>query len=196
MNNEPEINTLKIISNALKDLNPQERKRIIKWAKDRFGVTRDKPPSKVLRTGKIKTGSIKAALEFSAVQKSKITEEKAQKTVTRVRKKKIKDFETVLDLFSTAVPKTSTEKVVLMAAYLQEKQAFQEITPYDISFRLKRINYGVSNTSYVISEILKRKPSLMVEIKTEDQTKSSRKKLRLTRKGLKDAFGFLYPGNS
>ena len=185
MNHEPEINALNIIFAALKDLNPRERKRVLKWAKERFGLTGDKPPAKVSRTGKTRT-------ETAAVsdQKTIVTEE-PQETAKKVRKKKIKDFETVLDLFSAADPKTSTEKVVLMAAYLQEKQDFQEISPYDISFRLKRIHSVVSNTSNVINEILKRKPPLMVEIKREDQVKSSRKKLKVTRKGLKYAYDLL-----
>ena len=127
MNHEPEIDALNITFTALKDLNQRERKRIIKWAKDRFGLTGDKPPGRVSRTGKAKT-----EMAAAADQKSIISEEEPQKTVKKVRKKKIKDFETVLDLFSTAAPKTSTEKVVLMATYLQEKQDFRdELIPID-----------------------------------------------------------------
>lgn len=186
MNHEPEINALNIIIAALEDLNVRQRKRVLKWAKERFGLTGDKPPANVSRTGKARTETAAAA-----DRKTIVTEEEPQETAKKVRKKKIKDFETVLDLFSAAGPKTSTEKVVLMAAYLQEKQDFQEISPYDISFRLKRIHSVVSNTSNVINEILKRKPPLMVEIKIENQVKSSRKKLRVTRNGLKYAYDLL-----
>ena len=78
-----------------------------------------------------------------------------------------------------------------MAAYLQERHNFKEITTYDINFRLKRIKHGVTNISSLINGILKRKPQLLDEIKKEGQTKHARRKFRVTEEGLKVVKNYL-----
>ena len=93
--------------------------------------------------------------------------------------------------FSEARVKKSTGKILLMAAYLQERHNFKEITTYDINFRLKRIKHGVTNISSIINGILKGKPQLLDEIKNEEQTKHARRKFKVTEEGLKVAESYL-----
>ncbi len=100
----------------------------------------------------------------------------------------------MLDLFAEANVKKVSDKILLMAAYLQERLNFKEISSYDINFRLKRIGHGVQNISSSINGILKRKQReapLMMELKKEGASKQARRKFRVTDDGLKKARSFL-----
>ncbi|MCK4764638.1 MAG: hypothetical protein KAW12_20740 [Candidatus Aminicenantes bacterium] len=173
MNEDPEIIALDLVFNALKDLEKREKKRIIKWLKAKF----------LKGGGKLPGGQESGAEQFAAGE--------AGSAIKKFQKREIKDYDTALDLFSEARVKTSTDKILLMAAFLQERFDYKEISTYDISFRLKRINQRVSNISNSINNILQGEPPLLDEIKTGEQGKHARKKYRVSEVGLETAAGLL-----
>jgi hypothetical protein len=181
MDHDPEIIAMNKVLNIFRILDNEKRKRIIHWLKDRFGLTVDKPPH-----------ALTQPLNIKKQTKSKpIVKEEPEKAVKPLEKRGIKQYDTVLDLFSEARVKKSTDKILLMAAYLQERHNFKEITTYDINFRLKRIKHGVTNISSIINGILKGKPQLLDEIKNKEQTKHARRKFKVTEEGLKVAESYL-----
>lgn len=179
MGHDPEIVAMNKVFNVFRNLDNGKKKRIIHWLIERFGLTGDKPPREL-------TQPLEKQTEAKPMVK-----EKPEKAAKPLEKRGIKQYDTVLDLFSEARIKKSTGKILLMAAYLQERHDFKEITTYDINFRLKRIKHGVTNISSLINGILKRKPLLMDEIKKEGQTKHARRKFRVTEEGLKVAKSYL-----
>jgi hypothetical protein len=183
MGHDPEIVAMNKVFNVFRNLDNGKRERIIHWLTDRFGLTGDKPPPELTQPANV---NIKKQTETKP-----IVEEKPAEAVKTLKKRGIEQYDTVLDLFSEARVKKSTGKVLLMAAYLQERHHFKEITTYDINFRLKRIKHGVTNISSLINGILKGKPQLLDEIKDEGQTKHSRRKFRVTEEGLKVAKSYL-----
>ena len=179
MGHDPEIVAMNKVYNVFRNLDNGKRKRIIHWLIDRFGLMGDKPLHEL-------THPIQKQTETKPMKK-----EKQEKAVKPLEKRGVKQYDTVLDLFSEAKIKKSTGKILLMAAYLQERHNFKEITTYDINFRLKRIKHGVTNISSLINGILKRKPQLLDEIKKEGQTKHARRKFRVTEEGLKVVKNYL-----
>lgn len=169
---EPELQAMSQVFEALKDLDNGQRQRIINWVTDRL----KSPPTETSPS--------------SDVSHMKDYDSSRYKTRTS-GPKKIADFETVLDLFSAASVKKSTSKVLLMAAYLQERHNYKEIGSYDINFRLKRIGYKVTNISSLINGLLNRKPHLLVQVGTEEHQKRGRRKFQVTVEGLKIASGYL-----
>lgn len=169
MNQESDIDALNKVSEALENLDSQERIRIIAWLIDRFDLT------------------ALPAEYITETQQIDITENKPkpEEIVRRYRKKKIIDYDTALDLFAEAKIKRASDKVLLMAAFLQERLNFKEIAAHDISFRLKRIKHSVSNVSSLLSGLLQQEPPVMVEIPTENQSKYYKKKVKVTEIGLK-----------
>jgi hypothetical protein len=171
------------VLNIFRNLDNGKRKRIIHWLKDRFGLAGNKPPHPLTHPF-----NIKKQTETRPIVNVK---EKPEKAVKPLEKRGIEQYDTVLDLFSEARVKKSTSKILLMAAYLQERHHFKEITTYDINFRLKRIKHGVTNISNIINGILNMKPRLLDEIKKEGQTKHARRKFKVTEEGLKVAKSYL-----
>ena len=182
---DSEIAAMNKALNALKILDYGGRKRTIHWLISRFGLAK----GKTLRQS---TPPVYVNVNVNKHTKTKpIVKEEPVKAAKPLKKREIKHFDTVLDLFSESRVKKSIGKVLLMAAYLQERHHFKEITTYDINFRLKRIRHEVTNISSIINGILKKKPHLLAEIKKEGQGKHARRKFKVTDEGLKVAKSYL-----
>ena len=171
---EPELQAMSQVYEALKELDNGQRQRIINWVTDRLKSPPEESPAGSHRRGASSLSS--------------------RKDKGANGPKKIADFETVLDLFAASNVKKSTSKVLLMAAYLQERHNYKEIGSYDINFRLKRIGYRVTNISSLINGLLNRKPHLLVQVGTEEHQKRGRRKFQVTVEGLKIASGYLKTG--
>ncbi len=170
MNHDSEIDAFNEVSKTLEKLDRREKVRIIAWLIDRFNLIVDKAP-------------FGSTADLSGTQSIAMPE--PEEIVRRPRKKKIIDYDTALDLFAEAKIRKSSDKVLLMAAFLQERLKFKEISAHDISFRLKRIKHNVSNVSSLLSGLLQQDPPVIVEITPEKQSKYYKKKIQVTEIGLK-----------
>jgi hypothetical protein len=191
INQDPELVAMSQTFDALKSLNSVQVKRIIHWVKDRFGLVdgQASTPAEVIPAApKVVT---KVEVPSAAAPATAATPAPAAPAAPATSKpphqRDLLDYDTVLELFAEATVKKVSGKILLMAAYLQERHNFKEISSYDINFRLKRIGHGVQNISSSINSILKRKPQLMVEIEKEGSAKQSRRKFKVTVEGLKVA---------
>jgi len=181
MGHDPEIVAMNKVLDSLKNLDNGGRKRIIHWLKNRFGLAEGKTPHQLTPPASVN----------KQTKTQPIVKEEPGTAAIPLKKREIKHYDTVLDLFSESRVKKSISKILLMAAYLQERHHFKEITTYDINFRLKRIKHEVTNISSIINGILKKKPQLLAEIKTEGQGKHARRKFKVTDEGLKVARSYL-----
>lgn len=209
MYQDPEIIAMSVAFTALNDLDNDQRKRIIGWLADRFDLSGKRPPESFPRTvKKISITSIDTEVDNDSAPAAIVEPVRrgrkpknaaggktdAPKTPKVPEKKDFSHYDTALELFSEAKVKKSTDKILLMAAYLQVRHNFQEITSYDMNFRLKRIGHGVSNISSSLNAIISRKPEIMVQLDKESTHKQARRKFKVTEEGLKMARRFL-PGN-
>lgn len=192
MSQDPEIIAMSETFEALKHLSTEQIRRIIHWIKDRFGLVEGKAPAEPTVTISEPVPARKEEVIAEAVPEPIVKEEPPAPKPPH--KKDLIDYDTVLDLFAEANVKKVSDKILLMAAYLQERLNFKEISSYDINFRLKRIGHGVQNISSSINGILKRKQReapMMMELKKEGASKQARRKFKVTDEGLKKARSFL-----
>jgi hypothetical protein len=183
MNQDPEITAMSQAFEALKGLDGAQIGRVLHWIKGRFGVRETKLTA--VPAAAVTPAAVEEIIPAPAV------EPKQEPKAPVSKKRDLMDFDTVLDLFSESTVKKVSSKILLMAAYLQERHNFKEISSYDINFRLKRIGHGVQNISSSINGILKRKPQLMIEMNRDDSSRRARRKFRVTVEGIKVARGFL-----
>lgn len=184
---DPEIIAMNQVLESFKYLNHAQKQRVANWVKARFMLMLDKPPAGLVPPVENRASS-QPIMGSEGTMAEPAVEEEPKRVV---RKKRLSDYFTSLDVFAESDVKKSTAKILLMAAFLQERQDFKEITSYDISFRLKRIKQPVSNISSLINGILKKKPPLIVEIEQEDQAKHSRKKFKITKMGVRVANSYI-----
>ncbi len=176
---DPELQAMSHVFETLKNLNNVQRLRILKWVKDRL-ETEETPL----------IGTFAAPVMYETEEPEVVKVEKSvEKTAPVIAPKPtgpktLMDYETALELFSESNVKKATTRVLMMAAYLQERHNFKEISSYDINFRLKRIGYSVTNISSLINSIMNRVPHLLVQVGADDTTKQSRRKFKVTAEGL------------
>lgn len=187
MYHDPEIIAMNQVLEEFKCLDHAQKQRVANWVKARFMLMLDKPPA-------VSVPPVEnQATSGQTVGTEELPGEPAVEDETKqvVRKKRLSDYFTSLDVFAESDVRKATARILLMAAFLQERQDFKEITSYDISFRLKRIKQSVSNISSLINGILKKKPPLMLEIEQDDQGKHTRKKFRVTKMGVRVANSYI-----
>jgi hypothetical protein len=187
---DPEISAMNEALDALKNLDNEQRKRVVDWITARYRlneVSKFQPLSEeteteeaeIIEPVEIPTGARRG--RKPGVKKTGVPGEK-----------NITDYETVLDLFSESNVKKVSSKILLMSAYLQEKLKFEEISSFDINSRLKRIKHGVTNISSAINGLVKKRPQLLTVVeKPGEEDKPSRRKFRVTEEGLKLVKTFL-----
>ncbi len=196
MYHDQEISALSNVYETLKGLNNDQIKRIIDWVTSKFSL--DKPEA------------FEAIKSAAAVSPQPVPEETAEPVVEPVRKRRgrkpgkavpgieasqpvatgIKGFmryDSLEEIFSAATAKRLGAKILLAAAYLQEKENFKELSSYDVSSRLKKIGEEIKNASVAINGLMGKKPPLLIQTGTLGVGLKSRRKFRVTEEGLKVA---------
>ncbi len=179
---DPEIGAMNEVLEAFKYLRDGERRRVVDWINARFKLDEPFVPGQIL---------VETLERPPKPTRLKPGPKKKTETDGKPKEKDVTDYDTVMDLFAEATAKKVSSKILLMAAYLQEKLNIKEISSFDINSRLKRIHHGVTNISSSINGLLNRDPKLMDVIDTPGSGKGSRRKFKVTEEGLKTANGFL-----
>jgi hypothetical protein len=175
---DPELQAMGLVFESLRNLDSDQQRRVLRWVTDRL----ESPEP---------TGTVASTATPIVEGPPQMTVEKVETKSMTPDKKDISHYDTVLELFADATAKKSTSKVLLMAAYLQERHSFKEITSYEINFRLKRIGHKVTNISSLINSLLNRRPHLVIQVGADTHKKQARRKFRVTDDGLKEARSFL-----
>ena len=100
-------------------------------------------------------------------------------------------YENMENLFLGANVNTVGSRILLAAAFLQEKKNLDEVSSYEINSGLKKMGYGVTNITTAINSLLSKQPPLMKQTKKEGDSKQSKRKFMVTPEGLELAKTFL-----
>jgi Fe2+ or Zn2+ uptake regulation protein len=183
---DSEILKLSQVYEALKHLNKAQVYRIIHWAEDRFGLIDNIPGDKTIPVSAV------------VVEPTKQPDDIRQEEIVEIespKKMDFKSYESASDLFAQANVKRTSSRIVLMAAYLHEKQNLKEISSKEISSNLKRQFPGIKNVASLITNVLKKNPPLMLANKKDGASKQARKKYYLTDDGFRVAMRLLSEGD-
>jgi hypothetical protein len=203
-----EINALNNIYEILKGLNNAQIKRILDWVKDKFeldkhpdlkAVEREtEPEAKQEPAPTTPIEVVEAAVEplkeipGHRQATTKPIVEMPMSTPTAAAKItgfiKYDNFEELL-LFSNV--NTNTAKILLAAAFLQDKKNLKEFGSYDISILFKKIGEEVSQPSSAINNLMSKKPPLLLQTGTQGTGLKSRRKFRVTEEGLRIASNYI-----
>ena len=96
-------------------------------------------------------------------------------------------YDSLQEIFNASTSKRPGAKMLLVAAYLQEKENLKELSSYDISSRLKKIGEEVNHPSAAINSLISKKPPLLLQTGTHGSSVKSRRKFRVTEEGLRTA---------
>ena len=157
---DAELKAMNNIYEVLKDLDDDARARIVNWLIGKLSINRPK----VIAT---MTPSAQFRIEDNNLS--------------------IASFTSIAELFGKTIFKTGSDKVLLIATYLQLKENKEELTSREISNELNHLGHGVSNITAAITPLINRKPSLMIQTRKEGKSQQAQKKYKVTLEGIKAA---------
>ncbi|MEL7118872.1 MAG: hypothetical protein AAFO07_05510 [Bacteroidota bacterium] len=165
---DPEIEAIAKSYEVIKDLDPASKKRVISWLVNKFQYTIDDAH----HHGNIHAGG------------SGMTNAGNNADVTKELPEDLTGFETAEALYTSLFTKTEPEKVLVVAAYLQEKEGLVELGGRRINSELKKIGEGVKNITAAISSLTKKTPPLMTQSKKEGSSPQAKKQYQVTADGI------------
>ncbi len=154
-----ELQAMAAIETALKDLNEDERARVMHWASARFGLAVARPAKRVIEEapGEIERGEVRPAEQFG----------------------------TLAELYDTANPTTDADRTLVAAYWFQIVQGAGDVDSQAINAELKHLGHGVGNITRAFDALKSHKPALIMQTRKEGTTKQARKRYKITAEGKK-----------
>ena len=155
-----ELDAMKAIATALKELDDEAIGRVIRWQIDQYGI--EAPAAKAKRGKPI--GS-RAAEEEDTVEWST-------------------EFGSAAELLAAANPGTDVDKVLVTAYWFQVIQNQSDLESQSINTELKHQGHGVKNITTAFARLMAQKPQLAIQLRKSGTSKQARKKYKITNEGI------------
>jgi len=199
---DDEINALSKVYDSLKGLNNAQVKRIIDWVTSKFAL--DMHPDLKVVERKVEPSPEPAPVESAEAvvipgkkrrgrppAKVRLTTVEEQPQTTAPETTGFDQYDTFEDLFFSSDARTITAKILLAAAYLQEKKKIKEFGSSDLSAMMKKIGQVVQNISASINVLLMKKPPLLIQAGKSEAKKHARRSYCVTEEGLRIARNYI-----
>lgn len=197
-----EINALSKVYESLKGLNKVQVKRIIDWITSKFAL--DEHPNLEVVERKVEPSAEPAPMDSAGAvvkpvekerdrlpAKVKLTTAEEQLQTAMPETAVFDKYDTFEDLFFSSDARTITAKILLAAAYLQEKKKIKEFCSSDLNAMMKKIGQVVQNISASINVLLMKKPPLLIQAGKSDAKKHARRVYLVTEEGLRIARNYV-----
>jgi hypothetical protein len=151
-----EIEAMRVVASALKNLDPAARDRVLRWTCEKYGG-QEVRPIQPTRSSSVRQESPQASSEDGAAD--------------------------LADLYASCQPKTDAEKTLVVSYWLQETQDVAGIDAQQVNTQLKHLGHGVGNITRAFDKLMENRPQLMIQTKKAGTTKQARKTYRVTTEG-------------
>lgn len=195
MDLDPELSAMNQVLEVFNYLGHEERTRVIDWVRARFHLregeetpVEEAAPREEMPAPPKEAESVPPA---APAEPEVTTAKPAAPKIEPEAGKVFAEFETVDDLFLSSSAKKVSHRILLVAAYLQEKKNLDEISSLEINTELKRLGYGVTNITTLINGLIKKIPPPMIVTRKDGSTKQSRRKFKVTERGFDDVKKFI-----
>lgn len=152
---DPEITAMTGITAALSPLDGDARRRVLRWAAERFDVT---------------------------VPRGRATEIDADSDETE--SSSVSDYSSFAELFESTSPKTTTDKALIAAYWFQVIQGSSGFQSQQLNTELKNLGHGLSNVTDSLGSAERAKPTLVMQVNKAGKSKQARKTYKLTLAGI------------
>ena len=190
-----EIEVLSKSYDLIKHLDDDEKRRVIQWLVSKFDLLKTNVfqgaiqkldeqslggMSVVPVTGSEVSSSVSNTTTFSAPARSEASEVNILKEVVTPD---LTGY-SISGLFDRVHTKTDVARVLLVAAYLQEKGVSDELGSRQINKELKNIGRGIKNITQAINSLLKKEPQLLKMTRKTTTSQQGKKKYVVTKLGI------------
>ena len=163
----PELDAMQQIADIIRDLTPSERRRVAAWLME-YAPQGDTPSAAedALEESEPETAPVTLADE------SKSPEESDQK-----------EFATFAELYTCVAPRKGAQKAAVAGYWLQTRQGRQSWKASEVNKLLKSIDVKVSSMSIVLTNAVKTRDALIIELARLGDGERSRKTFCLSEQG-------------
>lgn len=172
---DPEIEAMSTVSNALSTLEAEQRDRVMRWAAERYGITLSARGGPRGGTGLHATGNGSASDDLT---EDEITAEAPT-------------FEHFAELFAAAQPKTNEDKALVAAYWLQAIQGQEKWQSESLTKELKNLGHAIPNITDALTSNIRRKPQRVIQLQKSGNSRQARKTYKVTHEGLVYVQGML-----
>ena len=158
-----EIEAMSAIDTAVGALEPDEQKRVLRWAVDKFGG------------GEVKLGTPGTGLG-SAGSSNGSGESNGNGSGAYAR---------IADLMDAASPDTIVDHVLVASYWFQVVKGQESFTGQEVNSELKDLGHGASNITDSYNSLINRRPPAVRQVQKTGTTKQARKRYRLTEVGIR-----------
>ena len=158
---DPEIDAMSKVAEALEELEEDARKRVLKWAADKYNV---------------KGLSQKSSKGNSGDNGD--TDESNGGDITS------DEYETFAEFYASASPSTNAEKVLVAGYWHQVVGGKGNISSAPLNKDLKNLGHFVINVNNRFDELMGKKPQLAIQLKKTGTKRQGRKQYKLTKAGI------------
>lgn len=179
---DPELAVMARSYDIIKDLGIEERKRVIQWLTSKLGIEANTLAQPMVPfpinypTGSASSNQMDNGSTASTGTNTGIT--LSENTATDL------SAFSVQGLFDRIKMKTDVARVLLVAAYLQDKDPSTELGSRPINKELKKIGHGIKNITQAINSLLKKDPELLVMTRKTTNSQQGKKKYQVTDLGM------------
>lgn len=153
--NDPELDAMSSVNQALDVLEPPARARVLSWAAAKWDIPLGSPK-----------GSTRGAV--SAVDHGGDG----------------RGFADVADLVHAAQPSNGPQRALVVAYWFQELQGRDGWSGADINSTLKNMGTGLANVTNTLDSLKAKKPALVMQVGKAGRSRQARKTYKLTSAGI------------
>lgn len=151
---DDELKAMKTIIQALEPLDMAARARVLAWAAGRFQIAHLGQAAGLPRIGL-------KSWQHGQIQPASFAE-----------------------LFDMAQPGPEKEKALVAAYWTQVIEGNESFGSQSLNFELKNLGHGVGNITDALSQLLRERPALVLQLRKSGASKQARKTYKLTQAGI------------
>lgn len=167
---DPEIAAMTSVSDAFETLDSDARRRVLRWAADKYGV-------------ELHVGQPPAAPDATIADPA-APEDGNDKSAPRERGQ-LAAYEHFADLYDAAGPSSSADKALVGAYWAQVVQGQAQFGSQSVNTELKNLGHGLKRINDALASNIAAKPALVLQVRRSGNTAQARKTYKLTNEGIK-----------
>ena len=190
-----EIEVLSKSYDLIKHLDDDEKRRVIQWLVSKFDLLKtnvfqgaiqklDEQSLGGMPVVSVSNVETAPALPTTSVISAPAKKEKQEVNVLKEVVTPDLTGYSISGLFDRVHTKTDVARVLLVAAYLQEKGGSEELGSRQINKELKNIGRGIKNITQAINSLLKKEPQLLKMTRKTTTSQQGKKKYVVTKLGI------------
>ena len=166
---DPEIAAMTSVSDAFEALDTDARRRVLRWAADKYGVEWQAEQRAATPEGSTADLTHENGFDGAAPRES-------GQAVT---------YEHFADLYDAAGPTSSADKALVGAYWAQVVQGNSQWASQGVNTELKNLGHGLKRINDALASNIAAKPALVLQVRKSSNSAQARKTYKLANEGIK-----------